>query len=170
MSGTGPEVLFRLNERPERGSIPTFYFLPERTYLRHQTHYSLFLVKTKYRTLLQTSRSTVLGFFQVKAHDIRAFEASKAFYGRVSVDRIMQACHWNANNTFTNFYLKDLTWSDNDNNMYLGPVAVAQQFLDPSPQTSHRRKERKGAHPLQPSLKESKSQHLGIRLPPQDVW
>ena len=61
-------------------------------------------------------------------------------------------------NTFTNFYLKDLTWSDNNNNMYLGPE-VAAQVLDPSPQTSHPRKEKKGggggAHPLQPSLQES---------------
>ena len=47
-------------------------------------------------------------------------------------------------NTFTNFYLKDLTWSDNANNMYLGPVVVAQQGLDPSPQTSYPRKEKKG--------------------------
>ena len=66
-----------------------------------------------------------------QALDIRAFAASKAFYGGVSVDQIMQACHWKAHNTFTNFYLKDLTWSDNDNNMYLGPVVVAQQVLDP---------------------------------------
>ena len=35
-----------------------------------------------------------LDLVQVKAHDIRAFEASKAFYGGVSVDQIMQACHW----------------------------------------------------------------------------
>ena len=42
------------------------------------------------------------------AHDIRAFAASKAFYGGVLVDQIMQACHWKAHNTFTNFYLKDL--------------------------------------------------------------
>ena len=55
----------------------------------------------------------------------------------------MQACHWKAHNTFTNFYLKDLTWSDNDNNMYLGPV-VAAQVLDPSPQTSCPRKEKRG--------------------------
>ena len=48
-------------------------------------------------------------------------------------------------NTFTNFYLKDLTWLDNDNNMYLGPV-VAAQVLDPSPQTSHPRKDRRGGH------------------------
>ena len=54
----------------------------------------------------------------------------------------MQTCHWKAHNTFTNFYLKDLTWSDNDN-MYLGPV-VAAQVLDPSPQTRYPRKEKKG--------------------------
>ena len=81
---------------------------------------------------------------QVKAHDIRAFAASKAFYGGVSVDQIMQACHWKAHNTFTNFYLKDLTWSDTDNNMYLGPVVAAQQVLDPSLQTSCPRKEKRG--------------------------
>ena len=49
-----------------------------------------------------------LDLVQVKAHDIRAFMASKAFYGGVSVDQIMQACHWKAHNTFTNFYLKTL--------------------------------------------------------------
>ena len=85
----------------------------------------------------------VLDLVQVKAHD-RSFAASKVFYGGVSVDQIMQACHWKAHNTFTNFYLKDLTWSDNDNNMYLGPVVAAQQVLDPSPQTSYPRKEKKG--------------------------
>ena len=104
-----------------------------------------------------------LDLVQVKAHDIRAFAASKAFYGGVSVDQIMQACHWKAHNTFTNFYLKDLTWSDNDNNIYLGPIVAAQQVLDPSPQTSCPRKEKGGggggggggAHPLQSSLQES---------------
>ena len=34
-----------------------------------------------------------LDLVQVKAHDIRAFAASKAFYCGVSVDQIMQACH-----------------------------------------------------------------------------
>ena len=84
------------------------------------------------------------GQVQVKAHDIRAFSASKAFYGGVSVDQIMQACHWKAHNSFTNFYLKDLTWSNNDNNMYLGPVVAAQQVLDLSPQTRYPRKVKRG--------------------------
>ena len=85
-----------------------------------------------------------LNLVQVKAHDITAFAASKAFYGGISVDRIMQACHWKAHNTFTNFYLKDLTWSDSYNNLYLGPVVAAQQVLDPSPQTTRPQKEKKG--------------------------
>ena len=54
----------------------------------------------------------------------------------------MQACHWKAHNTFINFYQKHLTWSDD--NMYLGSVVAAQEVLDPSPQTTHPRKEKKG--------------------------
>ena len=48
----GPEVLFGSNQRPERVSIPSFHLLQERTYLRHQTRYSLFLVETNHSTLL----------------------------------------------------------------------------------------------------------------------
>ena len=48
-----------------------------------------------------------------------------------------------------------LTWSD-DSNMYLGPVVAAQQVLDPSPQHTNLREEKKGeAHPLEPSLQEN---------------
>ena len=43
----------------------------------------------------------------------------------------------------TLFYLKDLTWSDN-NNIYLGPVVAAQQVLDPSPQHTYLREEKGG--------------------------
>ena len=85
-----------------------------------------------------------LDLVQIKAHDIRALAASKVFYDGVSVDHIMQACHWKAHNTFTNFYLKDLTWLDNNNNMYLGPVVAAQQVPDSSPQNSNPQKKRRG--------------------------
>ena len=69
----------------------------------------------------------------------------------------MRVCHWKAHNMFTNFYLKDLTWSDNDNNVYLGPVVGAQQVLDPSSHHPHLREEKKGggARQLQPSLQDS---------------
>ena len=68
----------------------------------------------------------------------------------------MQACHWKAHNTFTNFYLKDLTWSDTDNNISgtrSGGTTSPRSF--PSDQLSSERKKGGGAHPLQPSLQES---------------
>ena len=116
MSGTGPEVLFGSNQGPKRFPIPYFY-------LRHTsdirpTTLSSWLKQTILLCYKQADQQA-LDLVQVKAHDIQAFAASKAFYSGVSVDQIMQACHWKAHNTFTNFYLKYLTWSDNDNNMYL---------------------------------------------------
>ena len=71
----------------------------------------------------------------------------------------MQACHWKAHNTFTNFYLKDLTWSDNENNMYLGSVVAA---LDPSPRHTHLREEKKRGHTRCNQVFRSLSQGLGI--------
>ena len=51
---------------------------------------------------------------QVKAHDVRAFAASKAFQSGVSLDQILSACHWKSHNTFTQFYLKDVAWADSE--------------------------------------------------------
>ena len=63
---------------------------------------------------------------QVRAHDVRAFAASKAFQGVVSLDQILAARHWKAHNTFTKFYLKDLAWADSEL-FHLGPVVAAQE-------------------------------------------
>ena len=64
---------------------------------------------------------------QVKAHDVRAFAASKAFQSGVSLDQILAACHWKSHNTFTQFYLKDVAWADSEL-YHLGPVVAAQQI------------------------------------------
>ena len=64
---------------------------------------------------------------QVKAHDVRAFAASKAFQPGVSLDQILSACHWKSHNTFTQFYLKDVAWADAEL-YHLGPVVAAQQI------------------------------------------
>ena len=48
---------------------------------------------------------------QIKAHDVRAFAASKAFQSGVSVEQILSARHWKLHNTFTQFYLKDVAWA-----------------------------------------------------------
>ena len=52
VSGVGPEVLFGPNQGPERFPVLSFHLLQERTYLRHQTRYTLFLVETNHSTLL----------------------------------------------------------------------------------------------------------------------
>ena len=64
---------------------------------------------------------------QVKAHDVRAFDASKAFQSGVSLEQILSACHWKSHNTFTQFYLKDVAWADSEL-YHLGPVVAAQQI------------------------------------------
>ena len=105
MSGTGPEVLFGSNQRPERVSFPLFIsFKKGHTSDIRPATLSSWLKQTILLCYKQADQQA-LGLVQVKAHDIRAFAASKAFYGGVSVDQIMQACHWKAHNTFTNFYL-----------------------------------------------------------------
>ena len=64
---------------------------------------------------------------QVKAHDVRAFAATKAFQSGVSLEQILSACHWKSHNTFTQFYLKDVAWADSEL-FHLGPVVAAQQI------------------------------------------
>ena len=103
MTGAGPEVLSGPNQGPKRFPVPPFHFLQERTYISHQTRFSLFLVEKIILLCYKQADQQALDLVQVKVHDIRAFAASKAFYGGVSVDQIMQACHWKAHNTFTIF-------------------------------------------------------------------
>ena len=68
-----------------------------------------------------------LTLHQVKAHDVRAFAASKAFQSGISLDQILAARHWKSHNTFTQFYLKDVAWADSEL-LHLGPVVAAQQI------------------------------------------
>ena len=64
---------------------------------------------------------------RVKAHDVRAFAASKAFHSGMSLEQLLSACHWKSHNTFTQFYLKDVAWTDSEL-FHLGPVVAAQQI------------------------------------------
>ena len=107
MSGVGPEVLFGPNQGPARFPVPPLHLLQERTDIRPTT-LSSWLKQTLLLCYKQADQQA-LDLVQVKAHDIRAFTASELFYGGVSVDQIMEASHWKAHNTFTNFYLKYLT-------------------------------------------------------------
>ena len=77
----------------------------------------------------QLSNEDAQQLHQVRAHDVRAFAASKAFQGGVSLDQIPSACHWKSHNTFTQFYLKDVAWADADL-YHLGPVVAAQHIRE----------------------------------------
>ena len=74
----------------------------------------------------ELSDQEALSLHQVKAHDVRACAASKAFQSGISLDQILSACHWKSHNTFTQFYLKDVAWADSEL-FHLGPVVAAQQ-------------------------------------------
>ena len=80
----------------------------------------------------ELSDQEALTLHQVKAHDVRAFAASKAFQSGVSLDQILSACHWKSHNTFTQFYLKDVAWADTEL-FHLGPVVAAQQVHHQTP-------------------------------------
>ena len=75
----------------------------------------------------ELSDQQALTLHQVRAHDVRAFAASKAFQSGISLDQILSACHWKSHNTFTQFYLKDVAWADSEL-FHLGPVVAAQQI------------------------------------------
>ena len=77
----------------------------------------------------QLSNEDAQQLHQVRARDVRAFAASKAFQGGVSLDQILSACHWKSHNTFTQFYLKDVAWADADL-YHLGPVVAAQHIRE----------------------------------------
>ena len=74
----------------------------------------------------ELSDQQAITLHQVKAHDVRAFAASKAFQSGISIDQILSACHWKSHNTFTQFYLKDVAWVDSEL-FHLGPIVAAQQ-------------------------------------------
>ena len=67
-----------------------------------------------------------LQVLRVSGHQIRSM--SWATLGGVSVEQIMEACHWAFHNTFTSYYLKDLVWNTGDQ-FKLGQFVAAQQVV-----------------------------------------
>ena len=55
--------------------------------------------------------------------------ASLAFKGGISLEQVLSSCYWRSHNTFTNFYLKDICW-ENDDIFKLGPIVSAQHVVN----------------------------------------
>lgn len=62
---------------------------------------------------------------QVRAHDLRALAASWNLHSSVRLTDIMRAAQWRSHNTFTSFYLRDMTLHEEEI-MKLGPLVTAQ--------------------------------------------
>jgi hypothetical protein len=61
----------------------------------------------------------------VKAHQVSSLAASWALYSNDSMESILNACSWKSHNTFTQYYLKDMT-TMSEKMLHLGPVVAAQ--------------------------------------------
>jgi hypothetical protein len=66
--------------------------------------------------------------YKITGHQVRGMATSWAFAKRASMADIMAAATWKSRNTFTNFYLRDVTNITKDM-LKLGPLVVSQLIL-----------------------------------------
>ena len=88
---------------------------------------STWLVKTV-RYAYDSSNTETRNHFQVKAHHVRAMATSWSACRKVPVGNILSAAQWRAHNTFTHFYLMDMTTIEEDM-CRIGPIVTAQSFI-----------------------------------------
>lgn len=63
------------------------------------------------------------------AHELRAWSASLAMAQSVAISDILSAAYWKSENTFTNFYLRDVSLTRQDGSYGIGSVVAAQRAL-----------------------------------------
>ena len=85
-------------------------------------------VKTTILSAYKNFPEDKLASLKVSSHEIRALAVSTAFYANTAVDDILKACRWAHQNTFTSFYLRDVT-NDLEGIFRLGPVVAAQKVI-----------------------------------------
>ena len=86
------------------------------------------------KTILEcytNSPTPLLEFHKVKAHQVRSMAASLAFHRQASMEQILRAGTWRCHDTFTEFYLNDLSLYSADLNQ-LVPVVAAESTLHPT--------------------------------------
>ncbi len=83
------------------------------------------LIKYVYRT----ASGDVLPLANLSVHEVRAQAASLAFRGNVDMEDLLHACTWASQNTFTDFYLRDLEVIQGDLRK-LGPLVAAQTVVN----------------------------------------
>ena len=65
---------------------------------------------------------------KVKAHQVRALAASQAFYNNAPIASVLEACTWACHNTFSSYYLKNLSES-HSSGYRLSPFVAAHSVV-----------------------------------------
>ena len=78
----------------------------------------------------KSSSQTDWDAHKVKAHQVSAFAASTAFYNKAPLGEVLQACTWASHNTFTSFYLHNLSEQMGDL-LRLPPFIAGQSAIIP---------------------------------------
>jgi hypothetical protein len=66
---------------------------------------------------------------QVRAHDLRSMATSWNLHSSVRLTDILKSAQWRSHNTFTSYYLKDMTLYEEDL-LRLGPMVTAQNITN----------------------------------------
>ena len=74
------------------------------------------------------ANSEDLNLAKVKAHSVRALAASQAFYNNTPIESVLQTGTWACHNTFSSFYLKNLSQS-NSSGYRLSPFVAAHSVV-----------------------------------------
>ena len=64
------------------------------------------LIRLAYSTEGEDPRA--LELHKISAHEVRALSASCSVFRGMSVDTVLQSCTWKSQNTFSDFYLRDM--------------------------------------------------------------
>ena len=70
----------------------------------------------------------LLQLHSVKAHEVRAYASSVALLRAAPLEEILEAACWKCHNTFTSYYLRDLSMISEDL-LRLGPLVACQQLV-----------------------------------------
>ena len=127
----GTKILPRKVHALEGAQAPPHCVIQTKAQANHCTIHNL---QVDPETILESytnSPTPVLESHKVKVHQVRSMTASLAFHIQASMEQILQADNWCCYNTFTDFYLKDLSLYSADL-IQLGPVVAAESIMHPT--------------------------------------
>ena len=131
MPNTVTKILPRKVHVLEGAQVPPLCVIQTRAQTRHCTiHY----FRVDPETILEcytNSPTPLLESLKVKANQVRSMAASLTFHKKASMEQILRTGTCFCHNTFTDFYLKDLSLYSADL-IQLGPVVAAEPILHPT--------------------------------------